>query len=1435
MAKQALLWTALPNGYSKDHRDLRVSLLLSPRLDAEGDTQLLSTFPDFIDWPATLAESRFDIRYGAQTVSFIGLETEADTRIDDSLGLPDSGIWKALFPDPEKVFVEGYKFRDLSTNQVLSFPAATIDDLVRNLYTRLASSADGNLPTATKILSDPLWNDLVSAIDRNDNDDRWIDFRNGVREPKGQFQQFEQGEFRKGDLASNLALFQLFHTPPSKPKIDKYDVPADDPRAGARWLGYEQTELPKAADFQTQIDFHRIIAAMNQYPTLLRLLGLVIDVFVRRDLFNPSSNSLLYAAVNLPQGAPGVTRAPDVSPRTRTMLDSERFQPLTRPSSGTADYQTVDGLLKMDPNVFGIVQADVDGGGLKVSNFARTLVRLKNKPIERIDPTSRTEREIGAPALRNAGFMLVHKNRGAMLKNSFDRQKKYNETAEKIQKGLSQVAPRLYAEDLARGWRIDIWDDKTEGWHSLCRRTADYILNDGEFEINVPEEEGSVRLAATKAPDPAVYPNLIWLHEALISWTGWSLCAPSPGKTIHHNAEDHTDPVGEPEAEVPPGLKLRSAFKAVPGSLPRLRYGRKYWLRARVVDLAGNSLEFSAKDLGAEKPRANAKPYLRYEPISAPALALFKSDEDTTDLPEEGESMDRIAIRTFNDSPADNVIPTTDVALRFAVPTRTTHREAEHHGMIDSNGIVDPSLFAMLAAKDNSLVEEKVVSAGPLVESDDVETGYAVMVDGDALPYLPEPLAVTLAARIFDHPTFTSDKIIRIPVYKAGDNWPDASAFRIEVFEDPGAKPHFDSPSRTLLIPLPKAGRATLRLSVMPTMEALEILGVWNWLTPAMRQKLLEMALNGQHWMLTPWRNIKLVHAVQKPLITPEIVKPDINRFNGSTFAFPQFLATCSIKSTDHLDVLAKWNEPVEDVSRPTGDNRERNDNAYTIKITEPKNYSGTPDYKLESNDRVRFGGFHQEDITPKIHEFHDTRYRRIEYSLSATTSFREYMPPSILTVPLGDTAVETDEHIKVTGKKLVQWIPSSSPPPAPEVLYVVPTFGWVRTETDDRKSSWRRGGGLRVYLNRPWNETGYGEMLAVVLPSPKFTDDPMTAPAVQPLKNFITQWGNDPIWLSSFVSGVSPKRSNFPLARFEGDPTGNWLPFYAPAEESEQPPGPFRVTGLSHPDLIQGAGENAKVEIAPHDVFYDKERRLWYCDIEVDWGTAYYPFIRLALARYQPVSLEGAHLSNIVLADFMALVPDRWLSVTRTTDVRARRVSVVGSTYTDSSSHTEARDAPAMSLIGADGVPITLEAPNVAKSSVVEVWVERFHSALGEDFGWQRESSVSVQRDTGLLKSGPAVKSKVRISKLRDRAKKLLRDREFEVLIDENLISTLFARPTLWEGTVTMPQVPIPSARYRIAVAEYEEYLIDDSRPYDKIPTLKDRRLVYIEYVELD
>jgi hypothetical protein len=86
------------------------------------------------------------------------------------------------------------------------------------------------------------------------------------------------------------------------------------------------------------------------------------------------------------------------------------------------------------------------------------------------------------------------------------------------------------------------------------------------------------------------------------------------------------------------------------------------------------------------------------------------------------------------------------------------------------------------------------------------------------------------------------------------------------------------------------------------------------------------------------------------------------------------------------------------------------------------------------------------------------------------------------------------------------------------------------------------------------------------------------------------------------------------------------------------------------------------EVAVAGHEVSYDADRRLWYADIALSAGDAYFPFIRMVLARYQPNSITGAHLSRLVLADFAQLAPDRLAAVFfNSKDPHQMQISVAG------------------------------------------------------------------------------------------------------------------------------------------------------------------------------
>lgn len=91
-------------------------------------------------------------------------------------------------------------------------------------------------------------------------------------------------------------------------------------------------------------------------------------------------------------------------------------------------------------------------------------------------------------------------------------------------------------------------------------------------------------------------------------------------------------------------------------------------------------------------------------------------------------------------------------------------------------------------------------------------------------------------------------------------------------------------------------------------------------------------------------------------------------------------------------------------------------------------------------------------------------------------------------------------------------------------------------------------------------------------------------------------------------------------------------------------------------------------VSLAAYDVEIDAERNVVWCDVQVDPGRAYCPFIRYAVARYQPKSIEGASLSKIVTSDFVQISPTRTVYFGSVKDGK-RAVTVSGFSYVEEGS----------------------------------------------------------------------------------------------------------------------------------------------------------------------
>jgi hypothetical protein len=66
------------------------------------------------------------------------------------------------------------------------------------------------------------------------------------------------------------------------------------------------------------------------------------------------------------------------------------------------------------------------------------------------------------------------------------------------------------------------------------------------------------------------------------------------------------------------------------------------------------------------------------------------------------------------------------------------------------------------------------------------------------------------------------------------------------------------------------------------------------------------------------------------------------------------------------------------------------------------------------------------------------------------------------------------------------------------------------------------------------------------------------------------------------------------------------------------------------------GDGGWTSVTVAGFTPEFDELSGRWFCDIDIDTGPAYMPFVRLALARFQPASVR-----NVSTPDDPLLSPD--------------------------------------------------------------------------------------------------------------------------------------------------------------------------------------------------
>lgn len=1238
---EKVIWTLCPNGV--EDGQLKIGVFISPRLTADGKATL-SASSNWLHWTSVLDAAAFQL-----TLTQGGITKTVKNGDITRVSRTNRSAWASLFPGETPL--KSFSFTDLRNKLFLSYPVAQMAAHFEEVYGKLGFSAkEGAMPAPQ---------DLIDA---------------GVpRGMPGRRSTKEMLDFLKNPPAAGKPpvsssnstpgmydVFSFYHAPLMEPERKTYNKKGpDDPREYATWDGYKSRKMPSPDRLVERTDFHRIAAAVSNYEMLSRLCGLVVDLtiplstLVTAPMLVAGQVKIQLSVTRKGQAAPLPI---DTFPTTLCTLDpvAKVFDPKAMTPA------TYDGrFYNLQSGGLDLIQLDVDGAAHKTMQVAGSLPNISVLAVNDDNLYDQTQPEVGAPALRSAGIMLAKTDRKNDVQKSVDRSGQLNDPTKPNGTG---IIPDLYTEDLLRGFRVDIAELAPSGaqgpWHSLCQRNVIYTLlkpggmpgdfspygwteQGGTITGPSPVEEGVLSLALTSTPDNT-NPEVYKLHEGLFAWRGWSLCAPEPSLSLRAHAavpdgpteaDRHRAMVGPSSAEVPPGLPLQTEFRVAKGSLPKLRFGHRYVTRLRTVDLCGNSVPYTATAKNNPNSVSKGITYLRHEPVETPVLTLLGNDgvEAGHDLtttpavvigaPKQGESMGRLAVRTFNVDPIKPADPPNPQKIaRNLAPGRVTQRFAETHGVLDTAGKMSKDAYAMLAQRD---VAFPAVALPSLEVPSDKATSYSVAEKKFSLPYLPDPYALGIMVRLQVLGAKTWQDL-KVPFY--GPNfvqtdtpkWPDSEPVLIEGSATYAAL-KWDAANRVIQIPMPLACRQRVRLSCMIPEFAIDRMAMWALIVKTAQDKkqdpghVREWIRAGKHWMFTPWREIEFVHATQKPLIAPafETFAPARGTLGQLDAIAPVLATPLDSKSTTRLDINASWSEPE--------------DNPIEIAA---KNFPIVRDHAMHVHQQTiarteSLGGHYT--LQGIIHRFTDTRYRRVTYAMDAVSRFKEFFEPEIR---------NSEDKTKVTdAKHAVRWIYNTAPPPAPDILYAIPTFGWLRPEG---KTASKRTGGIRIYLNRPWMATGYNEMLAVLLPNAgsaeASSDDARNKP-------FVTQWGRDPIRLSADIPTNSPPAAAFTLARTKG-------PIPAPGTDFPTVEGSDLAPGVFAPETLNGLtvpGQDGLYTVAPHQVGFDTDRQLWYADIAIAMPKgSYFPFVRLAVSRYQPTSIPGAHLSSSVTCDFMQLSADR-------------------------------------------------------------------------------------------------------------------------------------------------------------------------------------------------
>ncbi|MFC9919601.1 hypothetical protein [Agromyces binzhouensis] len=706
------------------------------------------------------------------------------------------------------------------------------------------------------------------------------------------------------------------------------------------------------------------------------------------------------------------------------------------------------------------------------------------------------------------------------------------------------------------------------------------------------------------------------------------------------------------------------------------------------------------------------RPYLRWDPVLPPTF-VARHELGT------GEQLANLVVR----SGAPQGIDARDTSERHVAPPKATQLEAETAGRFDAaigtgDGAEIRRLFAIALAERGTFLDEfrpSLANANATLHQDGIalldrpgaDTGsdhratlaeisadrgrpigegqYVVHdIDALALPYLPDPFATGVSLVFFEAGAphrLSEPRALQTVTVPFPGTWPSLQPLRLVA--ERGDELDARAEGHEVHVTVPPGEQVRMAMSSTIDVGALEQFGLWRSHVASVADPddgftsdevvaaaaLMRAASSGWTWWLTPSTDVRIVHAVPEPVRPPELRGLSLFlRPEGRSVAALTGLVSVHGASTDLLVVRASWTDQVDDPTAASPGSEQKSDVVVHSPVGEGERTGVLFLFDLLATgplaEALGGAGLHR-----MVQTFADTKYRRVTYVPSGTTRFAEYFDPS--SIP--DSPTE--------GEPVVLDIPSSARPGAPVVLDAVPLLRWEARSEPNEPFAWRqvRRSGVRLWLARPWYSSGDGELLGVLVFDPDEwvpTQNP-NAPwtrqrkAEQAPTGATSTWAADPI----VQHGGSTSNATVPpllgvehllldtleSAAAEGlkisPPLGGEVPG---GRDRAWPDAAGNPVAVADAVPLRDVRDHPSVRVLGYRPEFDAASRRWFVDVALEEAPALWPFIRLAVARYQPNSIPNCELSPVELTDWVQPLPSRILTVSRT-DAGRVQVTLTG------------------------------------------------------------------------------------------------------------------------------------------------------------------------------